>query len=67
MSSDLTPEAIRALRARLGLTQLQFAIRVGCDPITVSRWENGKRQPQGLYAWELRRLMEQSDDNKRGE
>ncbi len=61
MSNELTPEAIKALRARLGLTQPQFAALIGCDAITVSRWERGIRRPQGLYARELRRLMEQSD------
>ncbi len=66
MPNDLTPEAIRALRVRLGLTQPQFAALISCDAITVSRWETGRRRPQGLYARELRRLMEQSDDNGNG-
>ncbi len=65
VSNDLTPEAIRALRARLGLTQPQFAARIGCDAITVSRWENGWRRPQGLYARELRRLMDETEESQR--
>jgi DNA-binding transcriptional regulator YiaG len=32
---------IRAARARLGLTQLEFGRRLDVGPSTVSRWENG--------------------------
>ncbi len=64
MSNDLTPEAIRALRDRLGPTQAKFAARIGCHVRTVSKWERGIEQPRGLYAAALRRLMEQSDDEE---
>lgn len=36
--------AIKALRARLNLTQAQLAQLLGVHPITVSRWENNDPQ-----------------------
>ncbi len=59
MSADLTPESIKAFRTRLGLTQPQLAEMIGCTSQAVSFWERGTRQPRGLYAKVLRRLMEE--------
>ena len=53
--ADLTPEAIRATRLRLGLTQEQFARELGVTLSTVSRWETGRARPRGLA---LRRIHE---------
>lgn len=39
---------IRALRARLGLTQLRFAELMGVTFVTVSRWENAQSRPSRL-------------------
>lgn len=44
-----TPEGIKALRTSLGLTQRQFAERLGVHPMAVHYWETGKRSPTGLY------------------
>ena len=60
MDTSLTPESIRDLRKRLGLTQPQFAERIGCTSQAVSYWERGTRQPRGLYAMAIRRLMAKS-------
>lgn len=57
MPHDLTPESIRNLRKRLGMTQPQFADAIGCTAQAVSYWERGTRQPRGLYAAAIRRLM----------
>jgi DNA-binding transcriptional regulator YiaG len=54
---DLTPEGIRTLRERLGLTQAQFAERLGCSAQAVSFWERGTRSPTGLYARAVRELL----------
>lgn len=54
---ELTPEAIRRLRARLGLTQADLSARLGCSTQAVSFWERGTRTPTGLYAREVRRLL----------
>ncbi len=39
------PEAIRALRKNLGLTQAAFGTRLGVTNVTVSRWEAGAFAP----------------------
>ena len=41
-----TPERIKAIRDGLGLSQVDFAHRVGTDPGTVSRWETGRNVPR---------------------
>lgn len=48
-------EMIRKLRAKLELTQEQFAAKVGVTWSTVNRWENGRGKPSPLA---LRRIKE---------
>lgn len=43
----LTPPDIKALRRGLGLTQEQFAARLGFSVATLRHWERGDRKPQG--------------------
>ena len=38
---------VRAIRAKLGMTQEQFAGRFGFSVNTLRHWEQGKRQPEG--------------------
>lgn len=57
MPHTLTPESIRDLRRRLGLTQTAFAALIGCHWLTVSFWETGRRHPTGLYARAVRDVM----------
>lgn len=40
-----SPEFLTTLREALGLTQREFAGRVGVDKMTVSRWERGALRP----------------------
>jgi DNA-binding transcriptional regulator YiaG len=42
----MTPEAIRAIREALGISQEAFARRVGVAYNTVNRWEKGKSLPK---------------------
>ena len=42
-----TPPAVRDLRRRARLTQLQFAARLGVPVETIRNWEQGKRMPRG--------------------
>ena len=46
---------VRELRTRLGLSQGEFAARLGVSYVTVSRWENGR---SGMSAAVRRRLAE---------
>lgn len=41
-----TPSILRAIRAKLGLTQEQLAERLGVSFATVNRWEGGSNEPQ---------------------
>ena len=47
-------EEVRALRARLGLTQRQFARRFGFTLESVQQYEEGHRRPSGPAATLLR-------------
>jgi putative transcriptional regulator len=38
---------VRAIRAKLGVAQAEFAGRFGFSINTLRHWEQGKRQPQG--------------------
>ena len=37
-----TPTTIRGLRGRLGMTQAQFAAKLGVSLLTIHRWERKK-------------------------
>lgn len=43
--SSVLPGLIRQTRQRLGLTQTQFAAKLGVSFLSVNRWENGHHQP----------------------
>jgi DNA-binding transcriptional regulator YiaG len=44
-------------RTALGLTQEAAAKRMGVDPSTLSRWEQGEREPCGEFAAQARRFL----------
>ena len=44
-TQKFTPKRIRTLRAKMGMTQAEFAIAVGVSWGTVLRWENGHYRP----------------------
>ena len=46
MSSAVQP-AVRDLRRRAQLTQIEFAARLGVPVETIRNWEQGKREPRG--------------------
>lgn len=54
----MTPQEIIQLRLRLGLTQEQFAHKLGVTHVTVNRWENGKAKPSNLAKQALLNLAE---------
>ena len=52
IASPATPEtsalpAVRDLRRRAQLTQIEFAARLGVPVETIRNWEQGKRAPRG--------------------
>ena len=49
-----SPEQVRALRAKLGLSQAQFARRFGFTLDTVQQYEQGRRRPSGPASTLLR-------------
>ena len=53
------PSLMKDLRARLNLTQEQFAKEVGVTFSTVNQWENGRRRPQPFL---LNRLQEMNEE-----
>jgi type I restriction enzyme M protein len=52
--------AVRALRARLGLTQAELAERMGTRQQTVSEWETGARAPRRMSRRLLRMVAEEA-------
>ena len=50
---------MKQLREAMGLTQEQFAAKVGVTLATVNRWENGRAEPQPLAVKMMKALREQ--------
>ena len=61
---DVT-KMIRELRARLELTQEQFAAKVGVTFSTVNRWESGRSNPSPLARRRISELIEYAEKGKR--
>ena len=56
---------IGGLRDKLGLTQEQFAAKVGVTFSTVNRWENGRGKPSPLAVRRIEELREGLDEQER--
>lgn len=54
------PDALRALRAALDLTQAELAERLGVSFATVNRWEGGANKPQRAQLAKIRALAEEA-------
>ena len=53
---------VKAIRLRLGLTQQEFALRVGCSVYAVSHWEQGDRLPRiWSYKLQLKALEQEAE------
>ena len=50
------------LRSKLGMTQEQFAAKVGVTFSTVNRWESGKSKPSPLAMRQIEEHMERTKD-----
>lgn len=47
VETALSTPAVRDLRLRARLTQMEFAARLGVPVETIRNWEQGKRMPRG--------------------
>ncbi len=41
------PTDVKAIRAKLGTSQAQFALMIGVSVSTLQNWEQGRRRPEG--------------------
>ena len=57
---EWAPEDVQRLRARLGLSQAELAVRVGTRQQTISEWETGARAPRRMSRRLLRLVAEES-------
>ncbi len=53
MNEKELAKMIKDLRANLGLTQEQIAVKVGVTFSAVNRWENGRCTPSPLTTWRI--------------
>lgn len=44
---EVRPEDVKAIRAKLGRSQSEFALMIGVSVSTLQNWEQGRRQPDG--------------------
>jgi putative transcriptional regulator len=44
---EFRPADVRAIRAKLQKTQLEFALMIGVSVSTLRNWEQGRRRPDG--------------------
>lgn len=56
-TQSILPGLIRQTRQRLGLTQTQFAGKLGVSFLSVNRWENGHHQPLPIVLKQIEALL----------
>jgi len=61
---DDCPAQIKRLRARLGLTQMALAEKLGVSFPTINRWENGRSRPSQLSWGQILKLAGEGDIEK---
>jgi transcriptional regulator with XRE-family HTH domain len=64
MVQEDTSKMIRRLRAAFGLTQEQFAAKIGVTFSTINRWENDKGKPSPLAMLNIKKLQKRLKQNK---
>ena len=50
---------IKAIRLEMEMTQVEFAVAIGCSPTSVSFWERGLSEPQ-FTVRQFKRLLKAS-------
>lgn len=56
-SDEQIAQHVREIRHEMGLTQEQFAAKLGVSFPTVNRWENKKTKPSPLAIQKLQKLV----------
>ena len=64
MTRQDVSDMVRELRTALGLTQEQFAARIGVTFSTVNRWENGRGIPSPLAMKQIEQLRATADKDR---
>jgi putative transcriptional regulator len=55
------PTDVKAIRAKLGTSQSQFALMIGVSVSTLQNWEQGRRRPEGPAQALLRLAAKEPD------
>jgi putative transcriptional regulator len=56
----MRPIEIKQLRQKLGLTQTQFALALGCKKGTIENYEQAKRKPSEVFEERLEKLRKKA-------
>ena len=64
MDQQDTSKMVKEVRVALGLTQEQFAAKIGVTVTTVNRWENDRGKPYPLAMRQLAKLQKKVNRNK---
>ena len=56
----MKPIEIKQLRQKLGLTQTQFALALGCKKSTIENYEQAKRKPAEVFEARLEKLAKKA-------
>jgi DNA-binding transcriptional regulator YiaG len=60
----ISPRAVRALRAGMGMTREQFARLLGVSPGSIFLWENGRARPRPASLARLRKAQASSTGSR---
>jgi DNA-binding transcriptional regulator YiaG len=60
----MSPKQIGQLMKELGLTQQEFADKIGAHRVTVADWVRGANKPRGLYLRALKELAQKAKRRK---
>jgi transcriptional regulator with XRE-family HTH domain len=51
-------------RTSIGLSQKESAGRIGVDPATLAKWEQEKREPQGVFLKRVKRFLDDEEERR---
>lgn len=56
-SATTLSQNLQRARAMKGLTQMELAIKIGTEPMQISKWERGKHRPSDERLLALARIL----------